>query len=97
MSRVNSVEEFIHRRFPVDNNWTNGNCYYFAVILKARFPKAIIYYDVLDGHFIVKIGFHFYDWTGKIIEKHKKFYVKWEDMPKYDTGVYARICSGCIK
>ena len=30
---MNQVEEFIQRRFPVDCNWTNGNCYYFAVIL----------------------------------------------------------------
>ena len=30
------VLEFIHRRFKKDNDWTTGNCYYFACILKEK-------------------------------------------------------------
>lgn len=41
---MNEVTEFIHRRFPDDCNWTSGNCYYFAVILQARFGGEKLYY-----------------------------------------------------
>ena len=41
----NEIIEFINRRFKLDCNWTNGNCYYFALILADRFKhkNASIY------------------------------------------------------
>lgn len=39
---MNKIEEFINRRFPNDCNWLSGNCYYFAIILKDRFPEGNI-------------------------------------------------------
>ena len=58
--------DFINRRFKEDCNWINGNCYYFALILRDRFPGGIIYYDVINGHFIYQYNGNYYDWTGII-------------------------------
>ncbi len=51
-SYINNIIKFIKRRFPNDSNWLNGNCFYFAVILKNRFPKGVIFYDVVIDHFV---------------------------------------------
>lgn len=62
------VIEFINRRFPkeLDCNWRNGNCYFFAIILKARFPKGRIMYDVIDGHFLFNINRKYYDFSEQV-------------------------------
>jgi hypothetical protein len=39
------VIEFINRRWKKDANWLDGNCYYFALILKHRFPEGRIWYE----------------------------------------------------
>ena len=38
---MNTVLEFIHRRFPQDSNWLTGNCYHFALILSSVFNGDI--------------------------------------------------------
>ena len=90
------VLNFIHRRFSQNCHWTDGNCYYFAEILKLRFPVAIIWYDVVYGHFFVSIDGHDYDWTGEIKRPEDGYCVKWEDMKIYDEQVYKRIIRDCI-
>ena len=44
---MQEVMEFIQRRFPKDSNWTNGNCYYFALILSDRFNGTITGYSAV--------------------------------------------------
>ena len=88
------IEEFIKRRFSVDCNWMNGNCYYFSLILKDRFPGGTIYYDVIYGHFMYGINGKFYDWTGETIPKGQL--VEWAKMDKYDSLVRQRVYEGCI-
>ena len=88
------VEEFIRKRFINNCNWLDGNCYYFAIILKARFPQAIILYDVINGHFVVDIDNKLYDWSGKISDNSK--YVIWDQMDNYDSLVKERIIRDCI-
>lgn len=92
----NAVTEFIKRRFPDDCSWTTGNCYFFAVILKARFPKGEIYYDVVDGHFVFKLNGTFYDHTGLIFVSTSNI-VLWDKFKEYDEGRYKAIVRGCIK
>jgi len=91
----NEVLEFIHKRFPNDCFWLNGNCYYFALILKTRFAGTI-YYDVIDGHFVTMIGANKYDWSGVVDESGNHRYVRWDDFGKYDSIQRERIISGCI-
>ena len=92
----NQVIDFIKKRFTQDCNWISGNCYYFAIILKTRFPQAIIWYDVIYGHFFVNIDGHDYDWTGEIQRRSDGYCVKWEDMDKYDENVKNRIVRDCV-
>lgn len=92
------VEEFIQRRFgEKDYNWKTGNCYYFAIILKTRFPEGDIYYDTIDGHFIFKLQDTFYDYTGAVNEfTDVNAVIKWDDFDKYDSLLKQRIIRDCI-
>lgn len=88
------ILEFIQRRFKNDCNWTDGNCYYFAIILKDRFPEGAIYYDVIYGHFIFEYQNKFYDWTGIIIPNG--YIIKWDEFHKYDSLQKDIIIRDCI-
>ncbi len=88
------ILEFIHRRFPVDCNWTCQNCFYFGMILKARYPQASLWYDVVLGHFVTLIDGKYYDWTGII---HPNGYlVEWDKFDEYDSLQKQTIIRDCI-
>lgn len=97
MDEVDEVIGFIKRRFPADCGWTSGNCFYFAMILKARFPWAVVMYDAVDGHFVVDIGGVKYDWTGVVPAEGRHEYVEWSRFCEYDSERMRRIVEGCIK
>lgn len=90
----NEVLDFIHRRFPINNDWVSGNCYYFARILNARFGGTI-YYDVEIGHFVTEINGKFYDWNGEVPE-NDDLYVLWSNFDSYDQCQKMRIIKDCI-
>ena len=98
MITQNEIIKFICRRFPIDNNWMNGNCYYFALILKDRF-NGKIFYDVIDGHFVTQIDGINYDWLGvvSIVDSGKHHYVDWEKFDEYDKLQKQSVIDGCIK
>ena len=81
--KKDEVEEFISRRFPVDCNWLDGNCYYFAVILKDRFPEGKICYDVIYGHFVFVYNKNVYDWRG-INKETDGVLIDWNQYQEYD-------------
>ena len=87
------VLEFIHRRFPTDYNWKSGNCYFFAVILHEKYKCSTIYYDVIDGHFCVKIGDKYYDWEGVYYPAAP---IEWDNFDEYDSLLKQRIIRDCI-
>ena len=91
---MDNVIEFISRRFPIDSNWTDGNCYYFALILKDRF-NGEIFYDVIYGHFFVRIGNHYYDYNGLVDIKERKL-VNWKNFDEYDSSQKNRIIRDCL-
>lgn len=89
------ILEFIKRRFPVDQNWTKGNCYFFALILKSVFFGDIVY-DTTAGHFMfLGADGTLYDWNGKV-EKHGHI-VMWEEFDFYDSAQKQRIIKDCIE
>lgn len=88
------VLEFIQRRFKSDCKWTTGNCYYFSIILKDRFPEGVIFYDVTYGHFVFKYQNEFYDWTGVI--EPKGYLVEWDKFDEYDSAQKETIIKGCV-
>lgn len=92
---MNVILEFIKRRFPTDCNWLTGNCYYFSLILKDRFPSGIIYYNVILGHFVFKYEDKYYDWTGEIMPEG--YLVEWEKFDEYDELQKQVIVRDCIK
>ena len=91
---MSEIQEFIQRRFQSDCNWLSGNCYYFSLILKDRFPDGNIYYDVIDGHFVFKYQERYYDWSGEI---HPECYlVEWDKFDEYDSLQKQVIIRDCI-
>ena len=90
------VLDFIHKRFPNDSNWLTGNCYYFSVILKARFPEGKILYDVIRGHFVTEIDGLKYDWSGIVKDAEKQYYVEWDKFDEYDSLQKQSVIEGCI-
>ena len=88
------IQSFILKRFPSNCHWLDGNCYYFAVILKARFPDGGIYYDVIDGHFVFKYKEKFYDWQGETICVSP---ILWDSFEDYDSLQKERIIRDCIE
>lgn len=87
------VLEFIKRRFPMDCKWVDGNCYFFAVILNERFPNGEIVYDVIDGHFLLKLGDKYFDHRG-VSTPIKP--ISWRDFDSYDCLQKQSIVKYCI-
>ena len=74
--------------------FTNGNCYYFAIILKERF-NGDIYYLPIENHFICKIDKDYYDITG--IAKMNEHPYKWSELENIDSSLYKRIVRDCVE
>lgn len=87
------ILRFINKRFPNDCNWTSGNCYYFAIILKDRFGGEI-YYDPVNGHFFLKIDDTNYDYNGVYTPFNE---YKLKDIKLSDPLWYDRLVNDCIK
>lgn len=64
MANVIEVCDFTKRRFGENCHWTDGNCLWFAYILKSRFDDVDIVYDYVAGHFLVSVNGTLVDWTG---------------------------------
>lgn len=90
---MSEVQEFIQRRFPTNCNWKSGNCYYFSQILLSRFPEGILCYDVIDGHFCVKIDEVYYDWCGIYIPTAP---IEWDKFDEYDNIQKQVVIRDCI-
>lgn len=88
------IIEFIKRRFSDDCNWLCGNCLWFAIILKERFPYLDIYYLPIDGHFVVGDGNVFYDWSGVIDPEEPP--IKLDDIKMTDKLWYDKLMRDCF-
>lgn len=88
---MENFENFI-KRFKVVN-WMNGNCYYFAIILKDKYPNGRIIYDPIIGHFMLKIKNKAYDFMG-IHQLPETFYY-WDELEKEDELLYKRLRRDC--
>ena len=64
------ILEFIKRRFPSEDRWMSGNCWWFATILvtfaSADHYKLEVVYDPINGHFYAYDAREnvYYDWQG---------------------------------
>lgn len=91
---MDTIMEFISRRFQSDLDWQNGNCYWFAHILVSRFPNLKIYYLPVTGHFVAGDGENFYDSTGLIEVKEPIYELKW--IKENDDLYYDRLKEDCM-
>ena len=100
---MHQVDKFIKRfkmNHPVEMEecFLNGDCYYFALILKNRFPEATIKYMIIDNHFIVEIDGELYDIRGNVSNIcNVPDLINWDDLEKYDNLLYERIVRDCIR
>lgn len=90
------VLEFINRRFKKDCNWLDGNCYYFAMILKDRFPSGRIWYNLIYGHFLFELDDKYYDFSGLLDPSMVYNAVPWDNMEVYDKLWKERIVRDCV-
>lgn len=95
MDRRKEILEFAEKFKAID--WQSGFCYYFAMMLAARFDGDISY-NVVDGHFCARIDGHYYDSLGLCFySDNDGRTILWKDFPEYDSLQYARIIRDCIK
>lgn len=94
---IEEVLNFIKRRFSKNCDWTNGNCYWFAAILCARFQELVIWYEPVVGHFYAgnKDGSIFFDWEGVHINIEYKP-IKFKEIERTDPLWCARLIRDCI-
>ena len=95
---MNNIEKWIKKfKFvyaeELEIVFTEGNCYYFAVILREHFGGEI-YYLPIENHFICKIKENFYDITGKVIPEEEP--VCWTTYKDIDELEYNRVIRDCI-
>lgn len=74
------------------DTFTNGCCYWFAVILKERFQGTIMY-NPIDNHFATLINGFLYDITGQI---SRDGWEEWDEYKKLDELETERIYKYCI-
>lgn len=77
----------------LEDIFSDGWCYYFAVILRARFTGRIYYLPVMN-HFVCKIGDLFYDINGIVIPEGD--YYPWDEYKYQDIIHTQRIIRDCI-
>jgi len=97
----NQVLDFINgfkemHPLEIEDVFSNGYCYWFAMILNSRFSimDSTIYYLPIKNHFIVKIEDKFYDITGEVIPDEKPYV--WCFYRLFDSIEYERIKRDCI-
>lgn len=97
---MDSVVDFINA-FKVSapaaiiETFTSGCCYWFAHILATRFEGEICYLPA-DNHFITKIGFCYYDITGKLYPNRIGRIWTWAEYQKLEPLESERITKDCI-
>lgn len=91
------ILNFIERRFgDTDAYWNDGNCYYFALILHARFNKCgEIVYDPIVGHFKYLYDGHCYDYNG-INDDNIGSLLPFESLRTYDRSWWEHLMRDCI-
>ena len=92
------IREFSKFGTDVRRAFTEGCCYWFAYILKGRFPEsARIIYLPEASHFVTKIGEKFYDITGNVTKKYARNKKEdWEEFQKYEQKKAEKIGKECL-
>lgn len=60
------IDQFRALHDRAKEQYTNGDCYRFYLLLRRIFPDAQPWYDTLYGHVLTQIGTCLYDITGLV-------------------------------
>lgn len=77
----------------IEDNFLNGNCYWFAKILEWRFGGTIFYCPI-ENHFIANIDDCFFDIRGEITPTETP--VAWSAYQNVEPTAAERIRKNCI-
>lgn len=66
-----------NRNKVMEDTFLHGFCYYFAVILKNRFPTGTILYDKEAAHFVFSYENKLYDITGNVTNQYHNTSPTW--------------------
>lgn len=94
MTSKTAILDFIKRRWSQDSHWIDGNCLWFATILRLRFPEVIICYLPIPGHFVVEFQGEYFDWTG-LVEIGKQPVYVFTELMKIEPNYTQRILEAC--
>lgn len=90
------VEKFkFTGKTTIEELFTCGNCYYFAVILKERFKVGDICYLPIENHFVWKYDGVLFDIKGEHSTSEKVY--SWEEYKKIEPIGAKRIERDCIE
>lgn len=91
-----NILDFISHYKDSEKIFTNGQCYWFSVIMIERFhmfAPCTMYYNPVDNHFATEIGGKLYDASGCI----SRFgFVNWEEWCSEEPLGAERIYRDCI-
>ena len=90
---MEQVKQFISL-FGANERYLNGLCYWFAYILKGRFPNGEIWYDQIINHFYFVLDNAAFDIRGQVALP--KTAMRWNEYETYDFLDYQRVVKYCI-
>jgi hypothetical protein len=76
--------------------FTQGNCYFFSLILSNIYKEGTIVYDQIMGHFLYKYKEKFYDIEGENKLTKLEHQVVWDTLQFTDELFYERLMRDCV-
>ncbi len=75
------IAQFQQLHDRTKDQYTDGDCYRFHLLLKRVFPAAEPWYDETAGHVLTQIGDKLYDITGYVwsVRSAPPYVVRWAD------------------
>ena len=97
---IDFIENFKYRggienKQSIEIFFLEGNCYWFAFILRERFSELDLFYDPVEGHFYAGDGDVFYDWLGMYTKPMLPNIIKLSVINTTDPVWYERILCDC--
>jgi len=98
---MSNIEQFIEKFKKgfdsecLEEAFTNGNCYHFAVILNRLFG-GFVYYSQIQGHFINVVDGHGYDITGMVEINEEDKYDSLYAIHNKDKLLHNRLMDDCV-
>ena len=97
MDKIETFVENFKKGFNktyLEDVFSNGNCFHFALILEGMFEDAEIIYDLDLNHFLTNIDGKIYDIKGKSTEPMN--WESWETISENKDGEWTQLIKDCV-